>query len=251
MNTNTPSSVAMKTLNISNDFFMLITRMAFVETMKILNYFLETVRDELSSFAPSEKQSNELYNVNVTILGTIERIVDTEEFKQKWRDFSENIANLLKLLLEKVSDTTENEVNSIIKNLTKLVEKNVKNAVFGAGSGALRGACALPPVLPFCMMANIASTSANVGGETIITMMNSASKMAEAFSKVFGDTALPMAETIQKARDFFDYIESMKNSITDNVSNIQEQIQDKTTNLQNKLNEKLDNVSEKINASKV
>lgn len=231
--TQTPNSVAMKTLNISTDFFNLIARMAFVETMKIINYFLETIKDEITSFAPSENDKQQILNNNVTLLKTIEYITETDEFKQRWKLFAENISNLLKILLDKIAETTGNEVNSVVEQLTQLVEKNVKNAVFGAGSGALRGVCALPPVVPFCMMASVASTTSKIGGETIITMLNSATKMADAFSKVFGDTALPFANTIQKARDFFDYIENMKKQLEQGVTNVTNKATNIITQMEN------------------
>jgi cell division protein ZapA (FtsZ GTPase activity inhibitor) len=238
----TPKTVVMKTLNISSGFFNLIARMAFVETMKIINYFLETVKDEISGFVPSENDKQQVFNNNITLLKTIERISESDEFKKRWELFAENISNLLKILLDKIAETTGNEVNSVVEQLTQLVEKNVKNAVFGAGSGALRGVCALPPVVPFCMMANIASTTSKVGGETIITMLNSASKMADAFSKVFGDTALPLANSIQKARDFFDYIESTRQQLEQGVTNIS----NKATNIINNNTQKLNKIQNQL-----
>lgn len=248
-NETTPYNISMKTLSIGQDYFKLIVRMIFVEIMKILNYFLETVKDELATFAPSVDEASSVQATNMGLLKTIEMISESPEFQEKWREFAENIASLLKILLEKIKITTGNEFNEILEQMTELIEKNAKNAVFGAGAGALRGICAMPPVVPFCMAASVASTSANVGGETIITMLNSVSKMADAFSQVFGDTAMPFAETIKKARDFFDYIESMKEKVQQNIQNISNKADEMVSNVQNisnKANEVVSNVQSNV-----
>jgi prefoldin subunit 5 len=238
---NTVYDVSMKTLNISSDYFKIIMRMVFVEVMKILNYFLEMVRDEIQAFAPNVEELSNIQNQNMTLLKTIEMISESPEFQERWKEFAENIASLLKILLEKIKLSTENEFSIILDQLTDLVQKNVKNSVFGAASGALEGVCALPPAAPICMMASVASTTSKVGGQTIITMLNSISKMAEAFSQIFGDTALPFAETIKKTRDFFDYIDNMKQKVNSNIENV--------TNKASNVISNIDNMKQTINSN--
>lgn len=226
-------------ISISKEVIILIAKMAFVEVMKIINFFLEQIRDYIVVFAPTDLDINTSTNKGNDLLRVIETISQSKEFQDKWEQFSQNIASLLKILVEKVSEATSNDVDIIMQKLTELLEKNITNAVSGAGAAALRGVCALPPAVPFCMMANIASTSTKLGGETLITMLMTASKLADALSKIIGDTALPFVETIQKAKDFITYIQDMQKQLSSNIDNIQNIATNKINEAQNNALDKL------------
>lgn len=229
-------SPVLKTVEIGTGFIQIISKIAFYKTINFLNYFLETLQNEISSFAPSDKDVQSSQSYNETLLKTIEQISQSPEFQKKWVEFSNTIASLLKILLQKVADATENDLQFILDKFTDMIEKNTKNAIYGAGNAALDGVCSLPPLIPFCTMANIAGTVSKVGGTTLITMLETTNKMALVFSKVFGDTAQPIINTIENVQNFINYIQNTKNLIENKIQNVSNTINQNIQQISNAQN---------------
>jgi len=217
---NTPSQAVSATMGIGMDFVKLIMRMIFVKTMTFINYFLETLKDELASIVPNQNDLNNVQNNNATLLNAIEAISQSPEFQQKWTEFSETIAQLMKVLVQKVANVTQNEVNDIVTRLVDMAEKNTKASVYGVGMGVLDGVCAIPPIVPFCAMATVASTASKVGSNTLITMIETSSKMVMILAKVLGENAQPIMDTIDRINEFMEYLRNARDSINAGITNV-------------------------------
>lgn len=245
--TNTPNttnevditSILSSTFAISSEFAKLIYSIVFTKIVDFINYFLQQLKEQLEGIVPTEQEEQQIIDTNVTLLKAIETIIQTPEFQQRWREFAEEIAQLLKILLQRISEVTGNEFEEILNKLMDLVEKNTKAFVNGVGSGALEGVCALPPAVPFCELAIAVSTGSKLTGKTFVTFLETSSKLADAFSKVFGETAEPIVNTIQKTRDFIDYIKNLQESVTSGITQGMNKIQ---TTLEN-VNDRVSNVT--------
>jgi hypothetical protein len=214
---------------LSSEFIKFLYTIGLTETMKILNFFLSNIKTQIENFVPNEQDKNNAINENASLLQAIEIIVKDPVFQQKWRDFSEQIAQLLKILLERIVDVTENEAETIMNNIMNLVEKNASTFVNGLGMGIMEGVCALPPLVPFCELAIVVGTGSKLTSQTFLTMMETTTKLAEAFSKILGDTAEPIVETIETIQGFIDYIKNIQNTISSSVvsgmNNVQNTLQ--------------------------
>lgn len=221
MDNNVSTTIMSNTFGISKDIIILISKMGFIESMKIINYVLTTIKDNIAAFAPSDTDINNSKQQAQQLLYVINMIAESPEFKQKWADFSQKISQLMKILLQKISQATSEEFDEILDKFVQLAQKNIMNSIKGAGAGALRGVCAIPPVVPFCMMASVASTTSKVGGDTLITMLNTVAKLSEALSRIVDDSVNPFVETIQQAKDMFNYIQNIQNTINSKVEGVQ------------------------------
>jgi hypothetical protein len=202
---------------LSKEFITFIYTIGLTETIKILNYVLSTIKTQLEGIVPNEQDKQQAINTNISLLQTIEMIVKSPEFQKKWSEFAEQIAQLLKILLSRIADVTENEAQEIMDNLTNLVQTNAGTFVNGLGMGIMEGVCALPPVVPFCELAVVVGTGSKLTGKTLITAMDTTSKLAEAFSKVVGDSAQHIVETIESIQGFIQYIKNAQENISTGV----------------------------------
>lgn len=227
-----PKGILSASFGLTTEFIRFIYSVGMTETIKILNYFLSLLKSQLENLIPSEQDQKDAIETNASLLQAIETIVENPEFQQKWRDFSEKIAQLLKVLLTKVLDTTETEVKQIMEAFVDLAQKNTEALVNGVGMGIMEGICVLPPVAPFCELAVVVGTGSKLTGKTVLTALETTSKLSEAFSKILGDSAQPIVETIQSIQDFIQYVKTMKENVSNTVVGTMDTLQNTLQGMQ-------------------
>lgn len=227
-----PKGILSASFGLTTEFIRFIYSVGMTETIKILNYFLSLLKSQLENLIPSEQDQKDAIETNASLLQAIETIVENPEFQQKWRDFSEKIAQLLKVLLTKVLDTTETEVKQIMEAFVDLAQKNTEALVNGVGMGIMEGICVLPPVAPFCELAVVVGTGSKLTGKTVLTALETTSKLSEAFSKILGDSAQPIVETIQSIQDFIQYVKNMKENVSNTVVGTMDTLQNTLQGMQ-------------------
>lgn len=220
------ASILSASLGLSTEVVKFIYSLALTQVVKFMNYFLTKVKDTIESIAPMGDAETTM-ETNQQLMNAINIIIQSPEFQQKWEELSETLAQLLKVLLSKVEETTSNEGQKIIDNLRELVEKNTKNTIYGVGNAGLDAVCSLPPLVPFCSIANVVSVGAKVGTQTFVSSMQTINQVSEAFSKILGDTAMPIANTFNKVFEFVNYVKELQSKIEGGISGTMTSIQQK------------------------
>lgn len=200
--TNNTTSIAMKIMKMY--YIFIITNF-----LKMFNTFLLLFKAQLQQLVPSEdEQRNEQETAKATTSAII-KVINSEEFKKNWREFTTAMVSLLKELIEKVNNTVGDEGNEIIEKLIDMFSQNVTNIVKGVGMGVYTGFCAVPIVAPFCEGASIVMTGTQISATIFIKSLEVFEKMVSAFDKVFGDTAMPLANGVKQVIAFKNSIQHM------------------------------------------
>lgn len=181
-------------------------------SLKIINFFYERLESELKSFAGDADSINGEIDENRRLLKAIELVIQSPEFQEKWNDFTTILADLVGTMVDKIRKELDGEFGEMMSDVTELIYKNTKTAVFGAGLGALDGICALPPMIPICEIMIAVGTGSKLSSETFLTFMRSITRIANSFSKVFGDTSDKLASVIKESLDMY-------TTVTDLLSN--------------------------------
>lgn len=223
------ASIIGASLGLSTELVKFVYSLALTQLVNFMNFFLTKVKDTIESIAPNGSAETTM-DTNKQLISAIQIIIQSPEFQQKWEELSENLAQLLKVLLSKIEQTTSNEGQKIIDNLRELVEKNTKNTIYGVGNAGLDAVCSLPPLVPFCSIANVVSIGAKVGTQTFVSSMNTLNQVSEAFSKVLGDTAMPIANTFSQVFEFVNYIKDLQSKVQGGIAGTMNSIQQKLEN---------------------
>lgn len=181
-------------------------------SLKIINFFYQRLESELKSFAGDADSINGEIDENRRLLKAIELVIQSPEFQEKWNDFTTILADLVGTMVDKIRKELDGEFGEMMSDVTELIYKNTKTAVFGVGLGALDGICALPPMIPICEIMIAVGTGSKLSSETFLTFMRSITRIANSFSKVFGDTSDKLASVIQESLDMY-------TTVTDLLSN--------------------------------
>ena len=194
----------------------LVYEYVILYSLKIINFFYERLEDELKSFAGDATSTNAEFDKNKRLLKAIEIVIQSPEFQQKWNDFTTILAELIGSMVDKIRQELDGEFGEMMGDISELVYKNTKTAVFGVGLGVLDGVCALPPMIPLCELMIAVGTGSKLTSDTFLTFMRSVTRIANSFSKVFGDTSDKFASVVKETLDMYTTVADL---IT-NASNI-------------------------------
>jgi hypothetical protein len=198
--------------NLIFNLLKLVYEYVILYSLKIINFFYQRLESELKSFAGDADSINGEIDENRRLLKAIEIVIQSPEFQQKWNEFTTILAELIGSMVDKIRQELDGEFGEMINDITDLVYKNTKTAAFGIGLGVLDGVCALPPMIPICELMIVAGTGTKLTSETFLTFMRSVTRIANSFSKVFGDTSDKFANVIKQSLDMY-------TTITDLISN--------------------------------
>jgi hypothetical protein len=185
------------------------------QVIKLSNYVLSALVDRLSGYLGNEGKEGSIgndlglitgYNDNRKLISTLNAIMDTPEFKEEWKKFTDNIVNLTQELVEQIKTVVDKDVQDIITNFTELLTGNIERITKGTGFALYTGVCAVPVIAPFCEAIDVASTGIQVGSNTFVKTLQIFDKFTEAFESIFGETAVPFAKTIEQVIEFKNYI---------------------------------------------
>jgi hypothetical protein len=198
--------------NLIFNLLKLVYEYVILYSLKIINFFYQRLESELKSFAGDADSINGEIDENRRLLKAIEIVIQSPEFQQKWNEFTTILAELIGSMVDKIRQELDGEFGEMIDDITDLLYKNTKNAAFGIGLGVLDGVCALPPMIPICELMIVAGTGSKLTSETFLTFMRSVTRIANSFSKVFGDTSDKFADVIKQSIDMY-------TTITDLITN--------------------------------
>jgi hypothetical protein len=198
--------------NLIFNLLKLVYEYVILYSLKIINFFYQRLESELKSFAGDADSINGEIDENRRLLKAIEIVIQSQEFQQKWNEFTTILAELIGSMVDKIRQELDGEFGEMVDDITDLVYKNTKTAAFGIGLGVLDGVCALPPMIPICELMIVAGTGTKLTSETFLTFMRSVTRIANSFSKVFGDTSDKFANVIKQSLDMY-------TTITDLISN--------------------------------
>lgn len=198
--------------NLIFNLLKLVYEYVILYSLKIINFFYQRLESELKSFAGDADSINGEIDENRRLLKAIEFVIQSPEFQEKWNGFTTILADLIGSMVEKIRDEVDNEFGEMIDDISELIYKNTKTAVFGVGLGVLDGVCALPPMIPICELMVAVGTGSKLTSETFLTFMRSVTRIANSFSKVFGDTSDQFANVIKESLDMY-------TTITDLITN--------------------------------
>lgn len=193
-------------------FYKMIYEYYIMYSLKLINYFFRKLKIELEAFSGYENTMEHYSGQNKIMKKSIMNVLKSKEFREKWEEFTTTMAELIGELLEKVKVEVKGELGEILEDVVALMYKNVKNSVFGVGTGIVDGICAVPPMLPFCEAMVVISTGSKLSSETFLTFLRTGSKMADSFSKVFGDSAESIANTINKSKEMYTTVIDLMNA---------------------------------------
>jgi hypothetical protein len=202
--------------NLIFNLLKLVYEYVILYSLKIINFFYQRLESELKSFAGDAQSINGEIDENRRLLKAIEIVIQSPEFQQKWNEFTTILAELIGSMVDKIRQELDGEFGEMIDDITELVYKNTKTATFGIGLGVLDGICALPPMIPICELMIVAGTGTKLTSETFLTFMRSVTRIANSFSKVFGDTSDQFANVIKESLDMYTTI----TELISNASNI-------------------------------
>lgn len=211
-------------------FYKMIYEYYIVYSLKIINYFFRKLKIELEAFSGYENTLEHYSDQNKIMRRSIMNVLKSKEFREKWKEFTLVMAELVGELLEKVKVEVKGELGEILEDVVALMYKNVKNTVFGVGTGVVDGICAVPPMLPFCEAMVVISTGSKLTSETFLTFLRTGSKMADSFNKVFGDSAEGIADTINKSREMYKTVIDLMNTPENYGKKVFNKIGDKIDN---------------------
>lgn len=204
----------------STNLFLNIAKLVYeyviLYSLKIINFFYQRLETELKSLAGDSQSASDEIDENRRLLKAISIVIESPAFQKKWNEFTTIITELVGSLATKIREEIDGELGAIANDVTELVYTNTKTAVYGAGLGVLDGICALPPMMPICELMIVVGTGSKLSSESFLTFMRSVSRMANAFSNVFGDTSETFANTIKESLELYSTI----TDVLSNTSNI-------------------------------
>lgn len=202
-------------MNLSFNLLKLVYEYVILYSLKIMNFFYESLEDELKSFAGDSESANEEIEKNRNLLKSIEKVIENPLFKEKWNEFTDNISELFGTMIEKMRKEVDSEFSGMLEDISELFYKNIKTTVLGSIEGVIDGICAVPPLMPFCEIATVAGVGSKLTSDTFITFMKSASRIANSFSRVFGDTSDKFAGVIKETIDMYETITDLISKTSD------------------------------------
>ncbi len=220
------TTILSETLGLTNDVIKLVFNIIIYNSSRVIHVFLSRFTETAKNLLPQEGDDPITREMKQQLLNEIYEIFQSEEFKQEWDRFSGILTEMVKVLTDQLKDTLDNEVALLLDKFVELIQKNTKTLVTGVGRSAMSGICSVPPLGAICAVGQVVQTSSDVGIQTFNTFMDTTLQVVNAYSKLLGDTAVPMSENIQDAVQTYNYLMDTINRVNttiENVSNIANQ----------------------------
>lgn len=220
------TTILSETLGLTNDVIKLVFNIIIYNSSRVIHVFLSRFTETAKNLLPQEGDDPITREMKQQLLNEIYEIFQSEEFKQEWDRFSGILTEMVKVLTDQLKDTLDNEVAVLLDRFVELIQKNTKTLVTGVGRSAMSGICSVPPLGAICAVGQVVQTSSDVGIQTFNTFMDTTLQVVNAYSKLLGDTAVPMSENIQDAVQTYNYLMDTINRVNttiENVSNIANQ----------------------------
>jgi len=242
----------------TNFLFTILTfiyEVIIVKSLEIINVFYGLLNSQLQMIDGTTVGSDK----NEMMMKSIENVIKNPEFKRQWEFFSQELAELLGQLLDKVKEQTDKQLDSISNDVVKLAGENTKAIVMSMGLGIMDGICAIPPFLPICELMLVAGAGSKLTSQTFMTFLRTVNKMADSFEVVFGGEAEKVASFIKKWKSIYkeinDTIDGLTNIPTNIVNNatnsinasINDKIDHSITNVNDGINKSISNVNDGVN----
>lgn len=220
------TTILSETLGLTNDVIKLVFNIIIYNSSRVIHVFLSRFTETAKNLLPQEGDDPITREMKQQLLNEIYEIFQSEEFKQEWDRFSGILTEMVEVLTDQLKDTLDNEVALLLDKFVELIQKNTKTLVTGVGRSAMSGICSVPPLGAICAVGQVVQTSSDVGIQTFNTFMDTTLQVVNAYSKLLGDTAVPMSENIQDAVQTYNYLMDTINRVNttiENVSNIANQ----------------------------
>jgi len=204
---------------------------ALHEYFSLMNIFLSGVKEEFEKFVPSGNDVLTSAKMNESLLSAIEIIANSPEFKEKWKKLSITLANLLKIMMQQISDTIDNEAVIVLDKFQELLIKIMRKTMAGLSIGIQESLSEIPVVGPVLAVINVIGTGTMVGSETIIKSIETMNVVMEGIAKIVGGTVNPLVLVIKDVEAMFDMIKGMVPGQSGEIPQITDGVKNFTKNM--------------------
>ncbi len=218
------SSILSETLGLSQDLVKLVFDIILYNSSRVIQSFLKQFVERARELLPQEGDDPITAEIKQEMLNEIHAILQSEEFQREWKRFGDVLNGMLLELTNQLKNTLDNEASILLDKLVDLLSKNTRTLVNGVGRSAMSGLCAVPPLGAVCAVSQVVQTSSTVGVDAFNTFMETTLQVANMYSKLVGETAVPMKENIEEAIGIYQYMMDTIGEVSSRVNSVSDRL---------------------------